>query len=372
MNTNDETIYQSQPVGTTSNANNNVENAQKGKHATWKPVSIGGFTGILMGAGAMYAANAYAHTNTPETPEHEGAEGGITEADVTTGVQEAEGHYDGMSFSDAFSAARSETGPGGVFRWHGNLYNTYTEAEWNAMSDADKEAFAQQVSPEISADDAYIAQADIQDVSTSYYDAVTNGNVHPTGDTGQQAEVHYVGSVEVEINGQPATVDQYYVDNHEAITVDIDQDGNPDVAIVDINDNGVTDAGEVMDLHTGEVISIEEPTATYATVEVADGSTPSATYQGSVELEGGGVAHLYEADGHPAFAIDVDGDGQVDVLGVDANGNGELDPGEAINAQTGEELDLSGMADQTGDMYTAGYDAPMDDFINDANIDGII
>ena len=36
---------------------------------------------------------------------------------------------DDQSFSEAFNTARAELGPGGVFSWHGNLYNTYTAEE---------------------------------------------------------------------------------------------------------------------------------------------------------------------------------------------------------------------------------------------------
>ena len=45
---------------------------------------------------------------------------------------------DSMSFSEAFSAARAEVGPGGVFEWRGNVYNTYYADEWNNMSEEDK------------------------------------------------------------------------------------------------------------------------------------------------------------------------------------------------------------------------------------------
>ena len=104
---------------------------------TWKPVTIGGMTGILMGAGTMFASQSL---STDEMPVVKSSEKPLMEASVG-GSQ---------SFREAFQAARAELGPGGVFRWHGNIYNTYTVEEWNAMSKEEKDLFAQRVKPEIS------------------------------------------------------------------------------------------------------------------------------------------------------------------------------------------------------------------------------
>lgn len=58
-----------------------------------------------------------------------------TDAGVATGVD------DDMSFSEAFAEARAELGPGGVFEWHGRLYNTYYANEWNAMTPEQRGGF---------------------------------------------------------------------------------------------------------------------------------------------------------------------------------------------------------------------------------------
>ena len=86
---------------------------------SWKTVAIGGTTGILMGAGTMYAIQSLASDNSVEAS-----------TDDTLRVATS---ADGLSFRQAFDAARAEVGPGGVFRWHGNIYSTYTEEEWKAM-----------------------------------------------------------------------------------------------------------------------------------------------------------------------------------------------------------------------------------------------
>ncbi|GAB3920761.1 hypothetical protein [Larkinella terrae] len=41
---------------------------------------------------------------------------------------------DEMSFDEAFGAARSEVGMGGVFGWHGRWYNTFEKEEWESLS----------------------------------------------------------------------------------------------------------------------------------------------------------------------------------------------------------------------------------------------
>ena len=54
----------------------------------------------------------------------------------------ASGVNDGMSFDEAFATARAETGPGGVFHWHGGIYGTYYKTEWDNMSSYAKSEFA--------------------------------------------------------------------------------------------------------------------------------------------------------------------------------------------------------------------------------------
>lgn len=48
---------------------------------------------------------------------------------------------DGLSFEEAFQAARAQTGPGGVFTWRGQVYNTYQKEEWLGLSLAQRQEF---------------------------------------------------------------------------------------------------------------------------------------------------------------------------------------------------------------------------------------
>lgn len=52
---------------------------------------------------------------------------------------------DSMSFEEAFQAARTQTGPGGIFIWHGQVYNTYHKEEWSGLALAQRQEFLSDV-----------------------------------------------------------------------------------------------------------------------------------------------------------------------------------------------------------------------------------
>ncbi len=242
---------------------------------SWKPVTIGGVTGILMGAGAMYAAKTYV----PQEEESAGL------ADDTVQAVKEAGNHDDMSFGEAFQTARAEVGPGGVFRWHGNIYNTYTEKEWNELSHTDKETLVARVGAEVSPADInteQVAQAsvavdetvdearteevdndgavDVASVSTvdTQEDAAqVDGQVQTTdSETVSDNDVRVVGFGHVPTpNGQYVAVEELDVNGQRVAVIDVDDDGVGDIAMSDINHNQQADAGEIIDLHTGEPIS---------------------------------------------------------------------------------------------------------------------
>lgn len=224
---------------------------------SWKPVTIGGVSGILMGAGAMYAAKALS-SEVADTS-------ATAKAEVESVVKEATTH-DEMSFGDAFETARAEVGAGGVFRWHGNIYNTYTAEEWKAMEDSDKQAFAQRVSPEVSAneiDTKQIAgtatptedQPDVNVAQTTEHDesATVQTSDHPDE---SKDDVRVVDSGHVQLpDGHFVAVEVLDVNGQRVAVIDVDNDGVGDIAMSDINNNQQADDGEIIDLHTGEALS---------------------------------------------------------------------------------------------------------------------
>ena len=224
---------------------------------SWKPVTISGMTGILMGTGAMYAANAFASDDA--TP----AEEPVKDLQRLTS--------DGsLSFRQAFDAARAELGPGGVFRWHGNIYNTYTADEWNAMSHAEKQQFAERVNIEIPASqmkDDQLAGTETDDPDVTVIDTphvslndnrvfVGTVNVDSTPDSSDDDGVRVLGYGPVQLeNGQVIDVQELDMNGQRVAIIDVDRDGEPDYALSDANQNRQLDEGEVIDLHTGEPVN---------------------------------------------------------------------------------------------------------------------
>lgn len=257
---------------------------------TWKPVTIGGLTGILMGAGAIYGVQAMTSSSNDVASS---ADGGLKVATVS----------DSMSFNHAFEAARAQVGAGGVFTWRGHIFNTYTEAEWKAMSHEDKRLFAEQVKPEISAVDVNehrLANADVD----ANVNPNANDNPNPNPNTSndnddvqiakdvtqpqdhdvevqsarvnadnlqettwnqlaqEENDVRIVGFKEIEIGrGRSITMEELDINGQRVAIIDVDKDGEPDLAMTDLNHNHQMDEGEVIDLHTGEPLSFtnDEP-----------------------------------------------------------------------------------------------------------------
>lgn len=222
----------------------------KTNNQNWKEVSISGVTGILMGAGAIKAMQL-----------RDG-----DDAANDNQLASSERSYDDMTFREAFEAARAELGAGGVFRWHGNIYNTYTADEWNAKTADEQDAFAEQVGAEVSADkveNAELTQVEAKEETGADVKVVMDNDTDATASSvGEQTvesnddDVRVLGYGEVTLqNGQNVTVQELEINGRRVAVVDVDQDGEADYAMSDLNQNQRMDEGEVIDLHTGETVS---------------------------------------------------------------------------------------------------------------------
>lgn len=242
---NETTILEKRP-----NANGQQESKKEG--STWKQVSLGGVSGILMGAGLMYAGQAYA-ANKDDSPEEkpedvEAPESGNTSHTLENGLQVAAVNDD-MSFGEAFAAARAEVGPGGVFHWHGGIYNTYSADEWNNMSVEQKHDFAQQVQPEIRPDELSTpTDANPQVVVVhhvyEHHEAPAAPEVHQTAATNEGVQVvdpQVAQSYQVLEDEDVHIVGYANVDGHLAVGYDVNGDNQPDVAIIDYGQQGLSD-----------------------------------------------------------------------------------------------------------------------------------
>lgn len=241
------------------------------KKETWKPVTISGFTGILMGAASSYGVQKAMASDMSADD--------LSDAVKTTAAN------DDLSFKHAFEAARAEFGPGAVFTWRGNLYNTYTAEEWNAMTQEEQQKFAEEVAPQVEdtevAEDPQVAAAGVEEPETVatgtetpqandddvQVASVTNSTVNIQtnnfymNEESKEDDVRVVGFGDVQLeDGRVITVEELDFNGQRVAVVDLDHDGIPDVAMSDLNHNNQADEGEVIDLHTGEALTFTNDT----------------------------------------------------------------------------------------------------------------
>lgn len=237
---NEETISQNNPQIEGKNESYKDENP-------WKLVTLGGVTGVLMGAGLLYGGQTVAKKlDSEEKQEAETTEVGETSHTLENGLQVA-AVSDGLSFGEAFAQARAEVGPGGVFHWHGGIYNTYTAEEWNVMTIEQKHDFAQQVQPELHPNELSTpTDADTHVVVVHHvyhHDQEVHHNSTVTDDV-QVASQQSAGDSDSDVH----IVGYSTVRGHLAVGLDMDNDGQADVAIIDVDDNQqVSDPDLVID-----------------------------------------------------------------------------------------------------------------------------
>ena len=201
-----------------------------------------------MGAGMLYAGQAAAkQLDTEEKPDEVAIpEQGETSHTLENGLKVAAVNDD-LSFGEAFAQARAEVGPGGVFHWHGGIYNTYTAAEWNAMSVGEKHDFAQQVQPEVRPDE-------VPTPTDANSHVIVEHHVyhhHESAPVTQTEQMHQaadntsddVQMVEQQLAKNFDMGDDVHIvgyanaDGHLAVGYDTTGDGQADVAIIDVDNN---------------------------------------------------------------------------------------------------------------------------------------
>lgn len=114
--------------------------------------------GLVAGIGSQFA---FANASDSDELEDELIEDNISESEISTDnskeleelfdfeapttIAFSESVNDDMSFGEAFSAARSEMGPGGFFNWNGSSYHTLNKEEWDALSSEERDEYTQQI-----------------------------------------------------------------------------------------------------------------------------------------------------------------------------------------------------------------------------------
>lgn len=219
----------------------------------WKPVTIGSTVGILLGPGTMFAIQ-HGSDNGDEEWDEEETDNDTESIDVSIEYASRPSINivpisDDMSFSEAFAAGRAAAGgPGGVFSWRGNLYGTYYKDEWDAMSHEEKHLFAVKANTAARPADS-IAQDDVSIADDATIQTEENEF------SAEDEDVRIIGFGDVDLpNGQTVTIQELEVNGQRVALIDVDQDGEPDIAMSDLNHNQQMDEGEVIDLQTGEAV----------------------------------------------------------------------------------------------------------------------
>lgn len=158
---------------------------------------------------------------------------------------------DNKSFAQAFADARAQVGAGGVFEWHGKVYNTFYKEEWDKMSSHERAEWQSKVDYDDIRDNG--ADHNVQHVQQPQEPEVVDGEIRILG----------VGPVETE-NGETLNVAVLErPDGDQALLVDIDNDGTYDALIHDDNHNGNIEAGEAHDI-SGMNATVEDMQMAYA------------------------------------------------------------------------------------------------------------
>lgn len=237
------------------------QNKMNKSEAKWKEVMIGGVSGIALGtAGTLLASSipidaAAENSDSQDTPNTEN-EATNTTAQMATCVN------DSMSFSDAFNAAREEVGAGGVFEWHGNLYSTYTAAEWYNMDATARNEFAdsihwdgpthEYVSSNHSQSSHSTHSTHTEEVTNTQ--TVSNGNTtqtqSPNKDEEDSPDVEIIGVEHANIDGEHDSIIGTASINGQAVYfIDVDGENNEfELMVSDTNGNNQVDEGEVVDI----------------------------------------------------------------------------------------------------------------------------
>lgn len=279
---NESTQYQSQANEPTqyddNNTNEQVNNQEPSKNgSTWKSAAVGVGTGVLLGSVATLFTSGQAMGSTgqnasvtPEKQEH---------PEWTDGnVEVAESVNDEMSFGEAFGTARTEVGAGGVFEWRGNIYSTYTEEEWNAMTPEQRNEYGSHFNwesdPDTGSGTAQTTQTETTQTQTAQTETTQTQTTGQQQETTQTVEVIDVQPLnpekeeavlvsyeepEVEVLGvvhddeTGANIGGMMVDGQEVVFVDVDNDGVFDLMASDRDGNQQLSENEIIDISADNV-----------------------------------------------------------------------------------------------------------------------
>lgn len=244
-----------------------------------------------------------------------------------------------------------------MFEWHGKLYNTYYENEWNSMDSSEKEHFFESVN-QANLDSNNIIPSHIEHL----HDAIDVNNItsetfltdeYVTLETGETLHVGYFQQdtgvvVKLDVDGDNQY--DYIVDPETEQLVGLN--GNPDVALNQFNNS--SDSDNIYEPIMSEYVDVDGYNALVTTFN--DG-----TQQAQIDLDGDGVYDTtltLDSSTGEMNAYDINGDliAEDNIMRYD-------------EADFYEDVDSNSQYDNTdyehtGDLYA---DNQQDDFGDDFN-----
>ncbi len=244
---------------------------------------------VLLGGGAVFAAVNYdsiikkleSDTVTPEgntngedtgndvvdtkqtsAPVRHNQLSSVQNGTITPGenIVIAEQVESGMTFGQAYAAAREEVGLGGIFSWRGEVYNTYTLEEWQGLSLGQRQEFLSDVgyrptenTPTISDPDETVFIAEVNEEPTDVIPTVVppeNAGINEeivAGGSDDSALIIGDESIVTSIDDEPTGIIEqepaYYdliINGRPALGIDDDHDGIADaIVFIDETTNGI-------------------------------------------------------------------------------------------------------------------------------------
>jgi hypothetical protein len=258
---NDETRLdgEANPSETTENAPvNSADSDKKDASKSWAKNAASGAAGAAAGIGGAFLFSSFKEAEEPVTDPQPQPQPypspNVSDFDGNQ-VSVAEGTNNGMSFSQAFAAARNEVGPGGVFFWRGGVYGTYYKNEWENFSPEYKRTFSNYpYQPQSETNEEYDASGNHHAAANTHGYHGNNVNhddvIIPTPASDDNVilvsdEIPEVEVLHAEIDGQSISYVPTYIDGQETVFIDVDNDGVYDAIII----NDYTDNPPVYDLH---------------------------------------------------------------------------------------------------------------------------
>lgn len=236
------TVYEEQENQVVE-SENQYEVGEETNKKGWRKVAVGFGGGVLMGSLATIL------TASSKVPEEASTDELTSEVEIPGLIGEikvAQTVNDDMSFGEAFASARAEVGSGGVFVWRGNVYNTYTAEEWDAMTDEQRDAFGDNFQSQAANIDvrpsSQVAQNYTSDTDLEVIDTVPANNAT----TQVQPEIEVLGMAQDPQSGAVAA--GLKIDGKEYVVVDIDNNNVADAVIADINGDGYISENEIGDI----------------------------------------------------------------------------------------------------------------------------